>query len=307
VVLGRQDTPFVADELWSNFLVDTPRALGHSLAMNPREKGGEELPVPQVDVVVDDRERHVGVLAALLQMPGIDVRVDRLKSGDYIVEDRCVFERKTLLDFAASIVDGRLFRQSWRLVTSSPFSALILEGRSKELQNCQIRREALQGAMVSLSLVYRLPVLRSFGPLETAHLLLYAGRQMQKQDMVWGSHSGRRPRSRRRRQLHLLQALPGLGPERALRLLETFGTVQAVMTADIEALQAVTGIGAKTASAIRDVLQEEAWPYGNISKGMSLEYRSGGSCNRSSSAGFLAAPGRSASGIQINFPPWNAV
>jgi ERCC4-type nuclease len=228
------------------------------------EKGAGAGSGPKVIVVVDDRERAAGVFAALEQMPEIEVRVQRLKIGDYVVGDRCVFERKTLLDFAASVVDRRLFRQSWRLVKSSPSAALILEGRSKDLDACQIRREALQGALVSLSLIYRLPVLRSFDPVETARLLLYAGCQMRRFDGGWGFQTGHRPGSKRRRQLRLLQALPGLGPQRASRLLETFGTVQAVMIADLEALQAVTGIGAKTAASIRDVLQEEPGVYGNI-------------------------------------------
>jgi ERCC4-type nuclease len=231
--------------------------------MDPAEKGADGVSARNVVVVVDDREQHAGVVVALRQISGIDVRVERLKSGDYIVEDQCVFERKTLQDFAASIVDGRLFRQSRRLVNACPFSALILEGRTRDLSACQISREALQGAMVSLSLIYRLPILRSFDPVETAHLLVYAGRQMQQHDGVVGFRAGRRPKSRRRRQLHVLQALPGLGPERASSLLETFGTVQAVMTANLEALQVVKGIGAKTAAGIRDVLREQPRPYGS--------------------------------------------
>ena len=244
--------------------MDTQNARDHSPAMISGERGASAGSGPKVVVVVDDRERGAGVFAALEQMPGIEVRVQRLKTGDYIVGDRWVFERKTLLDFAASVVDGRLFSKSWRLVKSSPLSALILEGRSKDLAACQISREALQGALVSLSLIYRLPVLRSFDPVETAHLLLYAGCQMRRFDEAWGVHPGHRPGSKRRRQLRLLQALPGLGPHRASRLLEAFGTVQAVTTADLEALQAVTGIGAKTAAAIRDVLQEAPAHYGGV-------------------------------------------
>lgn len=191
-------------------------------------------------------------------MAGIEVQMRRLKSGDYVVDNQWLFERKTLLDFARSIMDGRLFLQSWRLVNSSYPCALILEGRTRDLDGCQMRREALQGALVSLSLIYRLPVLRSFDPVETAHLLVYAGRQMQRHDRAWTRPAGRRPKSRRRRQLHLLQALPGLGPKRAWKLLEALGTVQAVLTADLETLQTVSGIGASTAAAIRDVLQATA-------------------------------------------------
>jgi DNA excision repair protein ERCC-4 len=213
-----------------------------------------------VMVTVDDREGRSGVLEALRQMAGVEVRMRRLKSGDYVVDNRWLFERKTLLDFARSIMDGRLFLQSWRLVNSSYPCALILEGRTRDLDGCQMHREALQGALVSLSLIYRLPVLRSFDPAETARLLIYAGRQLQRHDQAWTRPAGRRPKGRRRQQLHLLQALPGLGPKRALNLLEEFGTVQAVLTANLATLQTVSGIGAATAAAIRDVLQATASP-----------------------------------------------
>lgn len=216
----------------------------------------------KVMVVADDREPSEGVIAALRQMPEVELRIERLKLGDYVVDDRCVFERKTILDFALSVVDGRLFRQSWRLVNRCPLAALILEGRLKDLGACQVSRESLQGAMVSLSLIYRLPVLRSLEPAETARLLVYAGGQLQRNDQAHGLSPARRPKTKRRRQMRLLQALPGLGPERAARLLERFGSVEAVMVAEQAALEEVDGIGAKTAAAIRDVLRESPPPYG---------------------------------------------
>jgi DNA excision repair protein ERCC-4 len=211
-------------------------------------------PDPVVVVVVDDREREAGVLAALRQFPEVQVRIGRLKCGDYEVDGSCVFERKTLLDFAASIVDGRLFRQGWRLAKSCPLAALILEGRARDLENCPVRREAMQGALVSLSLIYRLPVLRSVDPAETARLLLYAGRQLRRSQAADALRSGYRPKTRRRRQLRVLHALPGVGSDRAASLLDAFGSVQAVMSADEAALQAVAGIGVRTAAAIREVL-----------------------------------------------------
>jgi ERCC4-type nuclease len=227
--------------------------------MNDAEGDGNGISVPVMEIIVDDRECHAGVPAELRQMPGVDARVQRLKLGDYLVDNQCLFERKTLPDFAASIIDGRLFDQSWRIIRSGSLSALILEGRGKDLEGIHITRQALQGALVSLSLIYRLPVLRSFDFVETAHLIVYAGNQMMRHRRFGaaGYHGWGRPKTKRRRQLHLLQALPGLGPDRAARLLDSFGTVEAVMTADADALQAVAGIGPKIAQGIRDVLREE--------------------------------------------------
>lgn len=213
-------------------------------------------------VVVDDRETSAGVVMALRVLPNVEVQIKRLLAGDYMVDNRCVFERKTLLDFAASVMDGRLFRQAQKLACSTMPAALILEGRAGELTACNVRREALQGAMVSLSLIFRLPVLRSMGAEETARLLLYAGRQIWRHEQDHAFRAGIRPKSKRRRQLHILQGLPGIGPNRADKLLDAFGSVEAVVQADLDCLAGVEGIGTKTAFAIRQVLSEIPIPYG---------------------------------------------
>ena len=223
--------------------------------MEPAQGNAREVRVRSISIVVDDREAQSGVLPLLRIMPEFTVRVQRLKSGDYFVAERCLIERKTLTDFAASIVDGRLFCQSRRLAGPSQISALILEGTSRDLEKIQVSREAMQGAMVSLALIYQLPVLRSMGPSETARLLLYAGRQSLRSSQTWFLRAGRRARTRRGRQLRILRALPGVGPERAALLLETFGAVRAVVDANPDELERVIGIGPKTAAGIVEVLR----------------------------------------------------
>jgi len=206
-------------------------------------------------VLVDHRETRSGVLTALEQIPGIAVRVERLKLGDYLVNNSCVFERKTLLDFAESIKDGRLFTQARRLASWPDRAAFIIEGTAQDLSGSSMRREALQGAVITLTLIYELPVLRSHDPAETARLLVYAGDQLRRHADGALPRHGKRPKTRRRVQLRLLQGLPGIGPSRAARLLERFARVEAVMTASAESLQAVDGIGSKTAASIRWALE----------------------------------------------------
>ena len=59
----------------------------------------------------------------------------------------------------------------------------------------------------------------------------------------------------------MLQGLPGIGPERAARLLEVFGSVESVLTASSDELQAVEQIGATTADAIRWVVCDRPAQY----------------------------------------------
>ena len=96
--------------------------------------------------------------------PQVVVRLQRLPVGDYLVDDNLLFERKTLLDLTQSIKDGRLFRQGLRLASASARGVVILEGSSRDLAQSRMRREAIQGALVTLTLSFGIPLLRSANP-----------------------------------------------------------------------------------------------------------------------------------------------
>jgi ERCC4-type nuclease len=215
-----------------------------------------------VFITADDREAGSGVIEALGAIEGVQVRVERLSLGDYQVGDQLLFERKTLADFVLSVIDGRLFRQAVRLADASRRGALLLEGTGRDLPATGVRREALTGALVTVSLILGVPVLRSCDPAESARVMVFAARQVQTAVAGGIQRPGRRPRGRRQRQLYILQGLPGLGPTRAARLLDRFGSVQAVMCADFQALSAVDGIGPATARRIRSAVAEAVTPYG---------------------------------------------
>jgi DNA excision repair protein ERCC-4 len=212
-------------------------------------------------VTVDDREAKGPVMAALRSRQGVCLQVERLSVGDYRVDDTFIFERKSLLDLVASIKDGRLFAQALRLAESPLRTALILEGTSKDLQDNRMRREAIQGALVTLSLFFGIPLLRAIDPEETASLILFAAKQERAYVSGALQRKGSRPRGKRRVQSYILQGLPRIGPERAKRLLERFGSVEAIMMAPAEALTSVPGIGKTTAEAIRWAVQETAGAY----------------------------------------------
>jgi len=66
--------------------------------------------------------------------------------------------------------------------------------------------------------------------------------------------------ARKPRQLFILQGLPGIGPERAGRLLAHFGSVANFTKASAEELAAIDGIGESTAAKIRWVVEEKPAP-----------------------------------------------
>jgi len=215
-----------------------------------------------INITVDDREWESAVTHSLLEMENVVVRIERLPIGDYQAENRLLFERKTLMDFASSIIDGRLFDQMIRLAGSAYTGILILEGTGSDLVKSKIRRESMQGALISTSLILGIPVLRSMEPAETARLIIYAIRQMKSFVRGGLNRHGYRPKDKRKRQLFILQGLPGIGRERAARLLDRFGSVEAVITAERHELQAVEGIGDHIADGIKTAVKEQITPYG---------------------------------------------
>jgi ERCC4-type nuclease len=217
-----------------------------------------------VEIVVDDREREAEVIDCLRSITAVSVRIDRLPLGDYLANRRLLFERKTLHDFARSIVDGRLFNQMIRLVNSKHKAVLILEGTGRNAESLGVRREAIQGALITISLILGIPVLRSMMSEETARLIVYAARQLASFVKEGYHRPGYRPQNKKRRQLYILQGLPGVGHERALRLLEKFGSVEKVLCASRDDLLNVDGIGAKTADRIRWAVNEPIESYGKV-------------------------------------------
>ncbi len=213
------------------------------------------------DFRVDDREISNGIFDILINTQGVTATKQRLSVGDYRVDNRLLFERKTLLDLTLSIKDGRLFRQALGLAESPLHGIIILEGTSASLKESGMRREAIQGALITLSVNFGIPLLRSMDQQETAQLMLYTARQARTFAQGALPRHAKRPKGRLHTQLNILQGLPGVGPERARALLEAFGSVEAVFSAAIDQLTAIDGIGLNTAKRIRWAVQETAPDY----------------------------------------------
>ena len=206
---------------------------------------------PAIRIVIDDRERSPAVLAALRTFEGVESRVARLDIGDYAVGPNLVVERKTVSDFVQSVIDGRLFRQARRLSrSSSGLRFLVLEGADRDLRKAGLSLHAVHGTLITLTLVFGLPVLRTQGPVETAHLLVIAGRQLRRRmtSPLRLHPSVNAPA--RSAQLRMLLAIRDIGPLRASALLEHFGSIRSLSAATVDELAAVQGIGLRTARTV---------------------------------------------------------
>lgn len=244
-------------------------------------------PIP---VRVDDRELQGPIIDLLRQSPDFSVTVARLKLGDYLVDDRFLFERKTLPDLVMAIISGRLFTQALRLATTTFRPGIIIEGTVNDLAESGMCWESIQGALVTVTLFCGIPLLRTRTPEETVRTMLFAARQGQAHAIGALPRPGCRPRGKRARQLFILQGLPRIGPDRARRLLERFGSVQAAINARPGDLESVAGIGKRIVEQIRWALDEPRCIYSPDSGfGTRSSIRTGGLSESSSGSDSVMA------------------
>jgi DNA excision repair protein ERCC-4 len=211
--------------------------------------------IENVLILVDDREQPSGVAEELGKLNGVLVRIEHLAVGDYNIDGAVLIERKSATDFAQSLIDGRLFSQAKQMADSPLRTACILEGSSADWFGLGVSRESIQGALVTLMLIFDIPVFRSSGPNESARLIFYIGSQLARlRDPEHVPYREAKAKRKKSRQLRVLQGLPGVGPDRAKGLLQRFKTVRACFSASTVELMEVEGIGPKTAAAIDRVI-----------------------------------------------------
>ena len=209
-------------------------------------------------ILVDDRERNDKLLTTLRKANGVEVHIGRLPVGDYLLE-HLLIERKSFSDLCISIMDGRLFRQAAQLASSHVQPVIILEGTSADLKTTGINREAIQGALITLTLIFRIPLLRSQSPEESAKLIIYAAKQIENLSTPFKAYPpprhGRNNLYRKQKmQIHILQGFPGIGLIRSKQLVDKFGTLTAIFNASPQELAEVPGMGKISIKYLIDLL-----------------------------------------------------
>lgn len=205
-----------------------------------------------IRIEVDYREEPSGIPAILRTQKNVGISLTTLKLGDYRMNEQLIIERKSAEDFIQSMVSNRLFAQCANLVKSGFPSFLLLEGNPYKTRH-QINRMAIKGALLSVMTSWHIPVIYSADKEDTVAQLLIIGRQMLPESSLVRL-SGYKPKRLKNHRLKFLQGLPNVGPKLAHRLFAHFGSIEAVVQADIKQLRQVEGIGSKGAARIREFL-----------------------------------------------------
>jgi len=201
-------------------------------------------------VFVDDRESSNECVSRLTQL-GADLKVQRLAVADFVVSQRVGVERKECGDLESSVVDGRLFNQAQELKQNFERPLITVVGKGF----CRLNEKALEGALISLCVDYGIPVLFFEDEVALGDFLFHLAEREQL-----SPHKEHRLRLEKKafsvkdQQQFIVESLPAIGPSTAKKLLEHFGSVEAVFDAHEDELAEVPGIGKDKAAEIRKVV-----------------------------------------------------
>jgi len=212
--------------------------------------------INELRMIIDEREKKSGI-PDLLRAVGVNIELTNLTVGDYIVAPETVVERKSVQDFISSVFDGRLFDQCNRLKEHFEHPAIVIEGNVDEIDQIAENPLIFYGAMSSVVLDFKIPVIPTPNASHTAKLLISMSTRK-------GNIKGpflkkiRKSGDLERQQLSILCSLPGVGEKLATRMLERFGSTGNSLNASLIELSKIKGMGESRALKIRKMLDTES-------------------------------------------------
>jgi ERCC4-type nuclease len=211
-------------------------------------------------IKVDVRENN-GPIPSLLRSMNVNFDTVVLEVGDYVVGDAVCIERKEVGDYLNSLFDGRLHTQLYEMSKNYEVSVLIVEGNllkeawKRRMVNPKLYASSLAGAMWKVAPVGkqgRISVLSLPDEVHTAHFIVSMSEKVAG-DGIRLPEVHKEKADDNEWALRVVSMLPGVGREKAKRLLIRFGSIENLVKADIDELMEVEGIGHVTATKIKNV------------------------------------------------------
>jgi len=210
-------------------------------------------------IIIDKREPDF--YFRMLKNRSIDVKLDQLEIGDFLLPDETVIERKTVNDLINSVVDGRIWLQASNL-TQYKHPIILVESRDKwksfYFSNTKNPHKIYFSAISAITYSFSIPVITLDSKYDTIDFV----------ESLWKKITSEKPSSRPVKKMrktasydeireNLLAQIPGISISKAKSLLNHFGTIQNITNANVTELKQLNGIGKKLAKVISAILQEE--------------------------------------------------
>lgn len=207
---------------------------------------------PKEKIIIDYREKN-SLVASHLVKQGFDVEFKELKIGDYIVKD-VVIERKTVSDFIGSMINHRLMNQIEELKQYEN-KLLIIEGISEQElyseNNTNVNANAIRGFLLSILLKDKIPIIFSKNSEDTAKFINVLSKRKDKEINL---NAKKKTLNKKEQLQFIIESFPGVGPKKARKLLEKFGSIQNIILASTEDMKEILGIQAE---GIREIMERK--------------------------------------------------
>lgn len=221
-----------------------------------------ELTLPQfipseqsVVILADHREKGNRIVKELIEL-GVSVKTTQLQSADYLISGKVGVELKTVPDFVSSLIDGRLLGQMRELRNNFAKAVLLIEGEEDLYAVRKVQANAIRGMLASIALDFKIPVLYTKNPSDTAALLAVMAKREQDTARDFSYHE-KKQHSLREQQEFIVSSFPQVGVSLARNLLAHFGSIKNMVNASSEELVSVEGIGKKTAEKLTKLWAEK--------------------------------------------------
>lgn len=207
-------------------------------------------------IISDFREREV---CRHFNTKKASVEEKSLQVGDFVLSERVGVERKRIADFLQSIIDQRIFKQVEALSNSYECPLLILEGNPETLfLERGLHENTIRGVLASLAIDFKIPILWTQNPEETANQLFWiANREQVLEKKELQVRANKKSASLSDQQEFLVAGLPGINSKRARKLLKELKSPEKIFRASEKRLLKVNGFGDKVIKRMKDVLKEE--------------------------------------------------
>jgi Fanconi anemia group M protein len=206
-------------------------------------------------IVIDDRETSSKVVEVLSDM-GAAIKLERLPHGDFAIGDRILVERKTARDFVDTLIDRDLLGQVKAMAEAVTRPMVIIEGGDLYSQR-DIHPNAIRGVLAALTIDMGVSLLFTNDAEDTAKMLFVIAKREESERGERKVHPHKSYHSQKEEQEYIVSAFPEIGLKNARLLLSHFGSVRAIVNAELEELVAVKGIGEKTAQKIYELSRRE--------------------------------------------------
>jgi len=216
------------------------------------KKSNEQEPT----IIVDSREANSAAkIVKGLRERNVNVRIEALEKGDYIISDVCAIERKTVQDFVYTLTRRFLFEQLFQLKEVYPKALILLEGYLPIIYKfSRINPSAVWGAMFNLAR-NGIAIVNTSSHKETVDFLYVAARQEQiVEKRAPALHPLKKTETLADAQVYFIASLPNIGKEKAITILKSYQTpLNSLMNVD-EWPKTVYGLGPIISNKVKEVL-----------------------------------------------------